>query len=91
MLYEKSLAIKRRLDDLLRLIRTGSHSTPTLAAALGVSIPTVSRCLKALRERGHDIRPERAADGWHYVLATRSTRGKTKQPAERDYAQHTPA
>lgn len=84
MFYEKSLAINRRLDDLLRLIRKGSYSTPALAATLGVSIPTVSRCLKALRERGYDIRPERAAGGWHYVLATPSGKRKTRQPAERD-------
>ncbi len=83
-IYEQSLAINRRLEDLLRLIRKGSFSTPALAASLGVSIPTVSRCLKALRERGYAIRSERAAGGWRYVLATRSGKRKTRQPAERD-------
>lgn len=85
MLYEKSLAINRRLDDMLRLIRKGSYSTPALAATLGVSIPTVSRCLKALRERGYDIRTERAAGGWRYVLATRSGKRKIRQTADRDF------
>jgi len=28
MLYEQSLTIERRLDELLNLIRAGRHSTP---------------------------------------------------------------
>jgi|SRR5581483_1185262 len=51
-LYQRSLEIERRLDQMLWLIRTGRHSTPTLAKAVGVSIPTISRCVTALRERG---------------------------------------
>jgi hypothetical protein len=39
-----------------------------LAESLGVSIPTVSRCVTALRERGYDIRAERRARGWRFVL-----------------------
>ena len=70
MLYQRSFAIERRLDETLALIRKGNHSTPSLAETLGVSIPTVSRCLTALRARGHDIQSVRGPDGWHYVLAT---------------------
>jgi biotin operon repressor len=69
MLYQQSLEIEKRLDTVLRLIRRGRHSTPKLAERLGVSIPTVSRYLTALRERGYDIRAERQASGWRYVLA----------------------
>jgi biotin operon repressor len=68
MLYQRSFAIERRLDETLELIQTGKHSTPSLAKALRVSIPTVSRCITALRERGHDVRSMRAAGGWHYIL-----------------------
>jgi predicted DNA-binding transcriptional regulator YafY len=69
MPFERSLEIERRLDDVLRLISTGRFSTPMLAKEVGVSIPTISRCVTALRLRGHDIRAERHEDGWRYVLA----------------------
>jgi biotin operon repressor len=59
MLYERSLGIERRLEDVLRLIQNGEYSTPKIAEELGVSIPTVSRDITALRERGHEIRSER--------------------------------
>lgn len=68
MLYERSLEIEKRLDHILRLIRTGRYSTPKLAEAIGVSIPTISRCVTALRERGHDIHAEKHGNGWRYVL-----------------------
>jgi transposase len=69
MLYRRSQEIERRLDQVLDLIRTGGYSTPTLAKAVGVSIPTISRCVTALRGRGHDIRAENQGNGWRYVVA----------------------
>jgi hypothetical protein len=39
-----------------------------LAQALSVSIPTVSRYVTALRERGHDIRAEKHHEGWRYTI-----------------------
>jgi biotin operon repressor len=68
MQYERSLAIGRRLGELVRLIRTGRHSTPALAEALGVSVPTISRDIIALRQRGYDIRSVRLTDHWAYEL-----------------------
>jgi biotin operon repressor len=68
MLYQRSLEIERRLQAALDLIRSGRYSTPMLAKELGISIPTVSRHVTALRERGYDIRSERSADGWRFVL-----------------------
>ena len=68
MPYQRSFDIEQRLDNVLRLIGTGKYSTPALAEELNVSIPTVSRCVTALRERGHDIRAEKLSDGWRYVL-----------------------
>ena len=73
MPFERSLEIERRLDDVLRLIRTGRFSTPRLAEEVGVSIPTISRIVAALRERGHDIQAERTSKGWRYVLAGKAT------------------
>ena len=68
MPFERSLEIERRLDDVLRLIRIGRYSTPMLAEEVGVSIPTISRCVTALRKRGHDIRAERHGKDWCYIL-----------------------
>lgn len=69
MLYRRSLEIEQRLDAVLCLIRTGNYSTPAIAEEVGVSIPTVSRIVAALRERGHGIQAERKARGWRYVLS----------------------
>lgn len=74
MLYQRSLDIERRLQAVLRLIRSGGFSTPRIAEQLGVSIPTVSRDVTALRERGYDIRSERNGEGWRYVLGPGSAR-----------------
>ena len=68
MLYKRSLEIEQRLETVLRLIRSGRYSTPKLAERLGVSIPTVSRYVTALRERGYDIKAERQSRAWRYVL-----------------------
>lgn len=74
MRYQRSLAIETRLQTVLRLIRSGRFSTPMLAKQVGVSIPTVSRDVNALRERGYEIHPERKSGSWHYVLGVRSSR-----------------
>lgn len=68
MPFERSLEIERRLDDVLRLIRSGRFSTRMLAEEVGVSIPTISRIVAALRDRGHDIRARRHDGGWRYIL-----------------------
>ncbi len=68
MLYQRSLEIEQRLETVLSMIRTGGYSTPMIADALGVSVPTVSRAVCALRERGHRIRAEKQLEGWSYVV-----------------------
>ena len=68
MLYQRSMEIEHRLEAVLALIRAGGFSTPRIAEQLGVSVPTVSRAVCALRERGHRIRSERRGHGWCYVL-----------------------
>ena len=81
MPFERSLEIEQRLDDVLRLIRTGRFSTPMLAEEVGVSIPTISRCVTALRIRGHDIRSERHDDGWRYVVVSKAGSEKKRPTA----------
>jgi biotin operon repressor len=74
MLYEQSFTIERRLETLVRLIRSGQHSTPALAEKLGVSVPTVSRDIMALRQRGYAIRSAKVARGWAYRLESAPSR-----------------
>lgn len=76
MPYHRSLAIESRMDRLLSLIRTDNYSTPALAEKLGVSVPTVSRCIRALRDRGYTIEARRVADGWSYRWAGESADGQ---------------
>ncbi|HRA86546.1 MAG TPA: HTH domain-containing protein [Planctomycetaceae bacterium] len=68
MLYQRSLEIEQRLESVLQIIRRGGYSTPSIANELGVSVPTISRAVCALRERGNRIRAEKQADGWCYRL-----------------------
>jgi len=72
MLYNRSLEIERRLSDVLRLVRDGQQSTPTLAKTLSISEPTVSRCLRALRSRGFAIRAVKRGETWSYELEEQS-------------------
>jgi Mn-dependent DtxR family transcriptional regulator len=76
MPYQRSLEIEQRLQAVLLLIRSGTYSTPMLAKRLGVSIPTVSRHVTALRARGHRIRSERRGERWRYVLAPGTAKGR---------------
>lgn len=88
MLYQRSLEIERRLESVLDMIRQGTYSTPKIAEKLGVSIPTVSRDVTALRQRGHDIKAERGDAGWRYFLEPgdsrkqRGNRSKNWSPRE---------
>lgn len=70
MIYERSQDIERRLHQLVNLVRKGNYSTPTLAKRLGVSVPTVSRSLAALRQRGYIIRSVRQPQQWVYELVS---------------------
>ena len=86
MRYQLALEIHERIGEVLRLIKTGEYSTPALAEAIGVSIPTISRIVAALRDMGHDIQSERTKQGWRYALrsqtdprGTAAPKGETKR------------
>lgn len=81
-MYRRSQEIERRLTSLVDLIRRGKYGTPALAAELGISPPTVSRCLSALRQRGYGIRAVKEDDGWAYEL-TREPRAKVAHERDR--------
>ena len=83
MPYRRSQQIEQRLAEVLKLVRTGSYSTPKLAEAIGVSVPTISRCIESLRDRGYDVRARKRRSGWCYVL---SPTGRSEQRRERRLA-----
>ena len=80
-MYRRSQEIQIRLGRLIDLIRSGRHTTATLAAALGISVPTVFRCLAALRERGYGIRSVHNARGWAYKIVAEPAQVAQKQDA----------
>jgi predicted DNA-binding transcriptional regulator YafY len=79
MRYQRSLEIENRLQSVLDLIQSGGYSTPALAVALQVSIPTISRAVEALRERDFEIEAERGEQGWHYVLKSGPARASNRR------------
>lgn len=68
MQYSRLFTIEERLDRLVQLLREGGRSSPQLAEALDVSVPTVARDVKALREQGYQIEATRVGRGWQYSL-----------------------
>jgi biotin operon repressor len=87
MRYQLALEIRERTEEVFRLIRTGEYSAPALAEAVGISIPTISRIVAALREQGHDIQAERTSKGWRYVLVGPTTTTESK-PQVRFFGLH---
>lgn len=85
MLYQRSLDIEQRLQSVLRLIATGEYSTPAIAHETGVSIPTISRDVTALRQRGYDIRAEKQSSGWRYVLVAEPKRNSSRRRSDSSY------
>jgi biotin operon repressor len=68
MRYRLAIKIHEPIEEVLHLIETAEYSTPSLAEAIGVSIPTVSRIVSVLREQGHQIRAMRIGKSWRYVI-----------------------
>jgi transposase len=81
MRYQQTIEIHERIEEVFRLIETGEYSTPALAEKVGVSVPTISKIVAALRERGHAIQAERTRGAWRYVLV-HSTKHKARHPSK---------
>lgn len=69
MRYERALAISKRHDKLLALVKSGAFSSRALANELRVSIPTVYRDIFFLKRQGHPIESVRQSSRWVYQLA----------------------
>jgi len=70
MPYERGHQIEQRFQRAIYIIMQNSHNARELAAALGVSQPTVQRIVAELRRRGHVIRSVRDEHGWRYELVS---------------------
>ena len=81
MRYDRSIAIVKRHEALLELIRSGTYSCPKLAEELAVSSPTVSRDIVFLRRQGYGIESVRHGTGWAYEL-TRTPELRRRSPGE---------
>ena len=71
-----TLEIHERIEGVFRLNKTGVYSTPALVETVGVSTPTISRIVAALREQGHQMKAVRAACGWRYELRSQHQQSK---------------
>ena len=79
MRYLRSLAIMRRLDDLLALIRRGSYSSPALAEKLSVSEQTLYRDILFLKRQGHLIRSVKVSTNWAYQMSECESAGARRR------------
>ncbi len=68
MRYDRAIAISKRHDEILALVRSGSYSSPALAKKLGVSEPTVYRDILFLKRQGYRIESVRLSENWAYVF-----------------------
>lgn len=83
MRYQRSLAVTKRLADLLSLIRSGMYSSPAIAGKLGVSEQTVYRDILFLKQQGHSIRSVRVSSQWAYQLLGNSRAVTLSEGAQR--------
>ena len=80
MRYHRSLAVTKRLADLLALIRRGGYSSSDIAQELGVSEQTIYRDILFLKQQGHPIRSVKLSSQWAYQLVGKSVSGpKSKE------------
>ena len=86
MLYDRSQSIERRLEEILDLVKEGRSSAPSIAKSLGVSVPTVSRCIEALRRRGFAIRSEKLGIAWRYKLDNQAPISKRSSKRVQEHA-----
>ena len=68
MRYERAIAISKRHEEILALVRSGSYSSPALAKKLGVSEPTIYRNILFLKRQGYCIESVRLSANWAYQL-----------------------
>ncbi len=79
MRYDRAIAISKRHEDILALVRSGSYSSPALAKKLGVSEPTVYRDILFLKRQGYRIESVRLSENWAYQLPPENKTNRQRQ------------
>ena len=79
MRYDRAIAISKRHEDILALVRSGSYSSPALAKKLGVSEPTVYRDILFLKRQGYCIESVRLSANWAYQLPPENKINRQRQ------------
>ena len=79
MRYDRAIAISKRHEELLALVRSGSYSSPALAKKLGVSEPTVYRDILFLKRQGYPIESVRLSSNWAYQFAAEKKSNHRRQ------------
>jgi DeoR/GlpR family transcriptional regulator of sugar metabolism len=79
MRYQRSLAVTKRLRDLLALIRRGTYSSPDIARELGVSEQTIYRDILFLKQQGHRIRSVKLSSQWAYQFVDKGAARQSKE------------
>ena len=69
MRYDRALAISKRHEKLLALVKSGAFSSNALANELCVSTPTIYRDVFFLKRQGYPIQSVRQSSRWVYQLA----------------------
>jgi DeoR/GlpR family transcriptional regulator of sugar metabolism len=82
MRYDRALAISKRHQTLLALVKSGAYSSDALAKKLEVSIPTIYRDVLFLKRQGYPIESARSASAWAYQLASRKESKDRRQGAQ---------
>lgn len=70
MRYDRAIAISKRHENLLALVRSGSYSSDALAKKLGVSNPTIYRDILFLKQQGYPVVSVKLPSKWAYQLAS---------------------
>ncbi len=79
MQYDRAVAISRRHEQLLTLVKSGSYSSKVLAEKLGVSAPTIYRDITFLKRQGYPIQSVRLSSHWAYHLPQSSRQARRQQ------------
>ncbi|MGJ8527432.1 helix-turn-helix domain-containing protein [Maritalea sp.] len=70
MRYDRAVAISKRHEDILVLVKSGTYSSDALAEKLNVSIPTIYRDVLFLKRQGYPIVSVKLSSKWAYQLGS---------------------
>ena len=79
MRYDRAIAISKRHEELLALVKSGSYSSPSIAKKLSVSEQTVYRDILFLKRQGYPIESVKLSSSWAYQLLSENKSNNLRQ------------